>query len=890
MLIVILLSMPTYFLSLDLPKRIVNGPIQGQGFENPDDTAFFLTTYLPLPNWLVGEPILLFQGFEMDRITYLFSLSILFLTLVAANGQFKLYINTYKGRMGERIMRALRYQLFDRVLRYPLSRFRRTKPSEIASMIKDEVEPMGNFIGDAFTQPLFLGGQALTGLTFILLQNVMLGIVTLVVVLFQAWLIPRLRKRLIELGKQRQIEARTMAGRIGEVVEGIQDAHANDTTNYERANITGTLGRLYFIRFELYQRKFTVKYINNMLMQFLAFIFYSAGGYLAIRGTLDIGQLIAVIAAYKDLPDPIRGLIDYDQQRQVVDVRYQQILEQFAADDLQDAENQRPAENPVPPLKDGFDINNLQVIDDTGSKLIERASAKIELGEQVAVVGPVNSGSSHFTEVLARIIRHSSGRLELDGKPIETLPEHVTGQRLAYVDGGTYFPQSTVYEALTYVLKNQPVKELKLSGEEQEEHLRFMEESVRASNSRLDPQAEWIDFERAGAKDELELEEQIRKVLADVDLENDVRTFGLRGTLDPDAHPKLCEELIEARHTFRDRLAELGFDAFVEPFDPENYNNQATIGENILFGTAILPAYEPINFPTNKIVRRVLEQTGLETTLFEMGKEVASTTVELFGELSQDNPFFDQLTYMEPDQIPEYRAALNRIGNQSLNEISASDRTLILQLPFAYSESKNRLGLLTESMKSDILKARALLRETLEELDEPPVSFYDPEKYNAAASVLDNVLLGRIASGVAEGAERVTNAIRQLLSEMDLTDDIFRIGLEFNIGTGGKRLSETQRQKLHLARALLKRPDFLIVNQALNSLDGRAQQRIIETVLAKSKGRDGDEFGVIWAPMNHSFSTMFERVLVFKQGVLVADGKPSELRESSQDYAELVGS
>ncbi|MEM7464431.1 MAG: ABC transporter transmembrane domain-containing protein, partial [Pseudomonadota bacterium] len=208
MLFIILLSMPTYFLSLDLPKRIVNGPIQGQGFENPDDTAFFMTTYLPLPEWLIGDPILLFQGFEMDRVQFLFALSITFLALVAANGQFKMYINTYKGRMGERLMRRLRYELFDRVLRYPLSRFRRTKPSEIASMIKDEVEPMGQFIGDAYTQPLFLGGQALTGLTFIMLQNVMLGIVTLVVVLFQAWLIPRLRRRLIELGRQRQIEAR----------------------------------------------------------------------------------------------------------------------------------------------------------------------------------------------------------------------------------------------------------------------------------------------------------------------------------------------------------------------------------------------------------------------------------------------------------------------------------------------------------------------------------------------------------------------------------------------------------------------------------------------------------------------------------------------------------
>ena len=37
-LIVVALSMPTYFLAFDIPKLIVNGPIQGRGFETPDAT------------------------------------------------------------------------------------------------------------------------------------------------------------------------------------------------------------------------------------------------------------------------------------------------------------------------------------------------------------------------------------------------------------------------------------------------------------------------------------------------------------------------------------------------------------------------------------------------------------------------------------------------------------------------------------------------------------------------------------------------------------------------------------------------------------------------------------------------------------------------------------
>ena len=889
MLLIILLSMPTYFLSLDLPKRIVNGPIQGSGFENPDDSQLFLTTYLPLPGWLTGGPVKIFDGIPLERVNYLFALSVMFLGLVAANGLFKLYINTYKGRMGERMMRRLRYQLFDRVLRYPLTRFRRTKPAEIASMIKDEVEPMGGFIGDAFTLPLFLGGQAITGLVFIFIQSLPLGMVTLVVVGFQAWLVPRMRKRLLVLGRQRQIEARLLAGRVGEVVESIQEAHANDTTNYERSLISNALGRLYFIRFELFQRKFSVKYINNMLIQFLAFIFYAAGGYLAIRGTLDIGQLVAVIAAYKDLPDPIRGLIDYDQVRQTEEARYEQIVEQFAADDLQDPESQKPTDSAAESIRSGFDIQNLQVIDESGSKLIDKATARIDLGEQVAVIGAVNSGSTHFTEVLARTLRHTSGKVDLDGRAIEKLPENLTGQRIAYLDGGTYFPQSNIFDALTYVLKNRPVTERQVDGEMALQRQRTLFEARASGNSDLDAEADWIDRERIGARDSAAFDDEVRKVLIDVDLEADVRAFGLRGTLDSKLHPQLCEEIIKARHDFREQLGALGLDGLVEPFDPAQYNSQATIGENILFGTAMLPAYEPANFPSNAIVRMVIADAGLDQALFDMGKNVAATTVELFGDLSSDNPFFDQLTYMQPDQIPLYRAVLNRIAGLPLAQTSQSDQELILKLPFAYIENRNRLGLLDDGLKAQILTARSMLRDRLGQLDNPPVSFYDPDTYNALASVLDNVLLGRISSSVAEGPQRVTDAIRKFLQDAGLTEDIFRIGLEFNMGTGGKRLSETQRQKLHMARALLKKPDFLIVNQALNTLDGRAQKTIIENVLAKSRGRDGNSFGVIWAPMNTAFAELFDRVLVFKQGVLIEDGQPVKLKENSAVYRELIG-
>ena len=140
-------TMVVYYLSLDLPKTIINEAIQGGKFPQPDATARFL-------------------GFELSRLQYLLALSLIFLGLIVLNGWLKFQINTMKGWMGERMLRRLRFSLYDTILRFPISRFRRVKAAEMATMIKDEVEPLGGFIGEALITPLFLGGHAFTCLLY----------------------------------------------------------------------------------------------------------------------------------------------------------------------------------------------------------------------------------------------------------------------------------------------------------------------------------------------------------------------------------------------------------------------------------------------------------------------------------------------------------------------------------------------------------------------------------------------------------------------------------------------------------------------------------------------------------------------------------------------------
>ena len=81
------------------------------------------------------------------------------------------------------------------------------------------------------------------------------------------------------------------------------------------------------------------------------FVFYLVGGYLAITGRLDIGQLVAVIAAYKELPSPLKDLIDWDQQRLDVQVKYTQVVESFTIGKVLDPALQKLEPNPPPHIE-----------------------------------------------------------------------------------------------------------------------------------------------------------------------------------------------------------------------------------------------------------------------------------------------------------------------------------------------------------------------------------------------------------------------------------------------------------------------------------------------------------------------------------------------------------
>ncbi|MCP5433108.1 MAG: ABC transporter ATP-binding protein [Alphaproteobacteria bacterium] len=861
-LALVVLSLPFYFASLNLPKAIVNGPIQGEGFATPEATGRFLTVALPVPG---GDAIELFSGFDLTRMPMLFALSGLFLALVFVNGAFKLQVNTRKGELGERMLRRLRYELVDRVLRFPPQEFRRRKASEIATMVNAEVEQLGGFIGDAFVQPAYLGGLALTALVFILAQSFWLGVVALLVVLVQAFLIPQLRRPLLKLGRARQLAAREMAGRVGEIVDGIVEIHANDTSNLERADIAGRLGRIFRIRLEIYERKFFVKFLNNFLAQLTPFVFYTAGGYLAIRGQLDIGQLVAVIAAYKDLPGPIRDLINWDQQRLDAELKFAQVTEQFDPEELLAPELQRPDAPAPAALAGGLKVQSLAIADERGARLLQDVSLSARLDERIALIGPPGGGKEALAYALVRLLQAEPGRIAYGAHDLAALPERVTGRRIGFVGPDVYLWPTSVRENLLYALKHEPRGEAAagLSADD-------IQEARRTGNMPADASADWVDYEAAGATGPGDIEARLKDALTLVGLGETAFEWGLRLRLDPQREPALAERLVAAAEGIAARLAEPAYASLIELFDEARYNRNATVAENILFGSSSHAAQSLDALPRNPHFRAVLAAAGIERDVLGMGLAIARTMVELFADLPADHPYFEQFSFIASADLPDYRAIVLRLGDDP-GEADPETRERLLALPLRYIEARHRLGLVDAAMEKRFVAARALFRADLPAELRGAIEFFDRTRYNSAATIEDNLLTGRVAYGKVDAEARVRALLREVLARDGLEDEILRVGLDHAVGTGGRRLGLADRQRLGLARAVLKRPQLLVVDQALAALDPVSEEREMGRVLAWARAHGS---GVVWALSRPHGARAFDRVVLLEGGRVTAQGGP----------------
>ncbi|HEM4137136.1 TPA: ABC transporter ATP-binding protein [Streptococcus suis] len=158
---------------------------------------------------------------------------------------------------------------------------------------------------------------------------------------------------------------------------------------------------------------------------------------------------------------------------------------------------------------------------------------------------------------------------------------------------------------------------------------------------------------------------------------------------------------------------------------------------------------------------------------------------------------------------------------------------------------------------------------------EEKIGYVPQEHILFSKSVGENIALGKVASSSEE--------IEQAIATAAFSQDLKRMtdGLDTMIGERGVSISGGQKQRISIARAFLREPDLLILDDSLSAVDARTERQIIQNIQKERAGKTNVIVTHRLSAVNHA-----DWVLVLDEGSIIEEGRPEDLLAQEGWYYE----
>ena len=797
-------------------------------------TVFARVLPLEMQKRIVNEAI------RLRNVDLLINYCAIYLVSVVSASLLKYIINSIQVIISQRTLARMREGLFAHIISLPLSFFRNTQPGMVVSSIVSELALPSNFVGMALAVPVInlLTLMAFAGYLFWL--NPWLAALSLSIYPAVIFLVPLLQRRVNVANKKRVDLTRRLSDKVAESISGIHEIHGNGAYSIENRKVGSIIKRLYRIRLRWDLLRAGVKTSNNFFTSLGPFIVFILGGYLTIQGQLELGALVAFLSAQEKLYDPWKELIQFYQSYQDGRVGYDKTMSYFDAEPDYDLipEKRDPLE-----LEGMVEVKNLTFATGDGLKLLDNISLTLNPGDHLALIGFSGSGKSTLAQCIGQLYAYTGGQVLLGNAEVNALTKRDIVQNMGFVSQSPFIFDGTIEENLLYAC-----------------------EAMNGDRS---------DTSQPSLDDKIQ-------VLHQTGLFTDTLRFGLNTIFNPGQDDHLVEQLIRVRKNFQGQFGD-SLAQYVEFFDENRYLVHSSVAANLLFGSPNREQFKGAQLAANAYFLEFLNQADLQRPLIELGADLTRQTIDILGNLPPDKVFFEQ-SPIAPEELDTFKALAGQTRRKKLHQLDEADRAKLLELALRFTPGRHKMVSFPKLLERLILEGRALFKEKISIDDPGAFSFYDNEQYIFSQTIQNNIFFGKTTTTNVKAQDKIVQSIIHLLIEEDLLETIVRIGMQYQVGSKGDKLSGGQRQKLAIARVFLKSPRLLIMDEATSALDNKSQARIQNFLDTRLKGKAT----VIAVVHRLDIIKNFDQVAVMKAGKLMEIGTYDDLMAHKGVLYELV--
>jgi ABC-type multidrug transport system fused ATPase/permease subunit len=237
-------------------------------------------------------------------------LCVLYAGAVILQGSIKLALNIYRAWVGERAKRYLR-----RYVCVAAETGSRTADirGTVVSLVVAEVEPVGNFIGGALSEPLLQAGILAAVVIYVVHVDPWMGAAAMALFLPQMVFVP-----LMQHGMNRRTGVRVWL--LRQIGTGLIATDRGRGTIL--AGQSPRIDRIFRINMHIFELKFTMNFLMNLCTHAQIIMALLVGGWRVLQGDLEIGGVVAFISGIGRLTDPWGDLVNYFRDLSVNSVKF----------------------------------------------------------------------------------------------------------------------------------------------------------------------------------------------------------------------------------------------------------------------------------------------------------------------------------------------------------------------------------------------------------------------------------------------------------------------------------------------------------------------------------------------------------------------------------------
>ena len=403
-----------------------------------------LTLYLPV---LTGRAVdLILEKGVVDFAGILAILKkmavIILLTAVA-----QWIMNACNNKITYNIIRDIRKEAFEKIERLPLKYIDEHSYGEIVSRVIADVDQFADGLLMGFTQ-FFTGIVTILGtLIFMLTISVKITVAVVVITPVSLLVASFIAKKTFSMFKLQSETRGEQTAFIEEMIgnQKVVQAFSHEDEALEKFDeINGRLQKcsLRAIFFSSITNPAT-RFVNSLVYAVVGVV----GAFTAIAGGISVGQLSALLSYANQYTKPfneISGVVTELQNALACAARVFELMEEPSeVPDAPDAVNLEEADGHVALEHVSFSYVPEQ-------KLIEDFNLSVKPGQRVAIVGPTGCGKTTFINLLMRFYDVDSGKICIDGKPIDEISRHSLRKSFGMVLQDTWIKSGTVRENISF--------------------------------------------------------------------------------------------------------------------------------------------------------------------------------------------------------------------------------------------------------------------------------------------------------------------------------------------------------------------------------------------------------------------------------------------------------